>query len=234
MEGIFVLQNSVLRSPESPIGALGHSQPPKLGERTYRGERGADGANRVWIEYPGRVGEAQKRSELPLHLEVRAHSPTGFGWGYGGSGPAQLALALLLDALGEREMAQFHYQEFKRAYIEKWGEQWSISAEEIRFFVLSQVTREKVDAKACFHPGTIVSTPGVLTRVPPQELFAALTRHLSGDWGELDEHDWRANESALQDGSRLLSAYLTSTGETFWIISEADRSVTTSLLPEEY
>jgi hypothetical protein len=229
-----MLQNPVLRSPERPAGGWGSLQSPKLGERTYRGERGADGASRVWIECPANAGETQERSELPLHLEVRAHSPTGFAWGYGGSGPAQLALALLVDALGEREMAERHYQTFKRTHVGQWGEKWTITAEEIRFFVLSQVTREEAPAKARFHPGAIVSTPGVLTRVPPQELFVALTRHLSGDWGELDEHDWRANESALHDGTRLLSVYVASNGERFYIITESNREVTTSLLPEEY
>ena len=70
--------------------------------------------------------------------------------------------------------------------------------------------------------------------MPPDELLVALTRHLSGDWGELDEHDWQANESALLEGTRLLSAYVASNGERFWIITEASRDVTTSLLPEEY
>lgn len=224
----------ILRSPDSSESGWGTLSSPRLGDRTYRGERGADGTSRVWIETKSGQDDPPERSDLDLHLEVRAHSPTGFAWGYGGSGPAQLALALLVDALGEREMAERHYQQFKRAHVAQWGEQWSITAEEIQFFVLSQVTREEAPVKPRFPPGVIVSTPGALTRVPPDELLVALTRHLSGDWGELDEHDWQANESALLEGTRLLSAYVASNGERYWIITEADRSVTTSLLPEEY
>ena len=62
-----------------------------------------------------------------------------------------------------------------------------------------------------------------------------LTRHVSGDWGEvLCEEDRQLNDEALLDGSRLFSAYRTSSGEKIWIITEADRSSTCLLLPEEY
>ena len=224
----------VLCSPESDGGGWAGLSSPQLGWRTYRGERSAEGITRVWIETKLNPDDPPERSELDLHLNVRAHSATGFAWGYGGSGPAQLSLALLMDALGDRDMAMRHYQQFKRTHVAQWGEQWSITAEAIQFFVLSQVTREEAPAALRFPPGTIVSTPGVLTRVPPEELLAALGRHLTGDWGELDEHDWRANDSALLDGTRLLSAYVASNGERFWIITEADRSSTSSLLPDEY
>ena len=60
-----------------------------------------------------------------------------------------------------------------------------------------------------------------------------LMRHVNGDWGDLDDEDKQANERALEDGTRLMSAY--SIGEArFWVITEWDRSVTTILLPEEY
>ncbi len=61
-----------------------------------------------------------------------------------------------------------------------------------------------------------------------------LDRHARGDWGELEPYDQRANNDALKQGSRLLSAYHTSGGENLWIITEADRSATTILLPSEY
>jgi hypothetical protein len=61
-----------------------------------------------------------------------------------------------------------------------------------------------------------------------------LERHLAGDWGELDEHDRRENEVSLAHGCRLLSAYNLSNGTRLWIITEADRSATTLLLPSEY
>ena len=57
---------------------------------------------------------------------------------------------------------------------------------------------------------------------------------MAGDWGEVDEEDKRLNDAALKDGTRLLSAYVTSRGAGLWIITEADRSATTILLPSEY
>jgi hypothetical protein len=85
-----------------------------------------------------------------------------------------------------------------------------------------------------FPPGKIVFTPGAIANVPEPEMFKGLVRHLSGDWGELDEHDRRENEISLIEGFRLLSRYVTPTGTAFWIITEHDRSVTTILLPDEY
>ncbi|MFN0007204.1 MAG: plasmid related protein [Planctomycetota bacterium] len=62
----------------------------------------------------------------------------------------------------------------------------------------------------------------------------ALRKHARADWGELCDEDLYANDMALLDGSRLLSSYSTKGGIKFWIITEADRSATTVLLPEEY
>jgi len=64
--------------------------------------------------------------------------------------------------------------------------------------------------------------------------MAYLVRHIAGDWGDVDEHDYRENELSLIQGFRLLSAYTLKTGTKIWIITEADRSATTVLLPEEY
>ena len=87
-----------------------------------------------------------------------------------------------------------------------------------------------------FQPGQIVATPGALDafEASGESPLAFLERHLAGDWGELDEHDTRENELSLQHGWRLLSSYTLNTGVKFWIITEADRSVTTFLLPDEY
>jgi hypothetical protein len=63
--------------------------------------------------------------------------------------------------------------------------------------------------------------------------FALLGRHVRGDWGDLDDEDKQRNDEALTLGSRIFSAYLVE-GVKFWVITEADRSVTTILLPEEY
>ena len=56
----------------------------------------------------------------------------------------------------------------------------------------------------------------------------------SGEWGDVDAHDIKENELSLQHGFRLLSAYRTGAGEKLWVITEADRSSTCILLPEEY
>lgn len=61
-----------------------------------------------------------------------------------------------------------------------------------------------------------------------------LRRHSEGDWGELSDEDRKENELSLKEGFRILSAYSTSKGARLWIITEADRSSTTILLPEEY
>jgi hypothetical protein len=90
--------------------------------------------------------------------------------------------------------------------------------------------------KSRFELGHLVATPGALTALEEakQHPFELLSRHVAGDWGDLDEEDKQENELSLQKGYRLLSAYLLTTGVKVWIITESDRSVTTLLLPEEY
>ena len=83
--------------------------------------------------------------------------------------------------------------------------------------------------------GRVVATPGALrllmeARARP---FDYLARHALGDWGDLCAFDRRQNEIALRDGYRVFSSYDVS-AERVWIITEADRSITTILLPEEY
>jgi hypothetical protein len=82
--------------------------------------------------------------------------------------------------------------------------------------------------------GRLLVTQGVLESVSRAELMDALARHSRGDWGLVDADDQRANDEALKNGSRLLSAYQTADGTAFWVITEADRASTTVLLPEEY
>ncbi|PAP78901.1 hypothetical protein B1759_15790 [Rubrivirga sp. SAORIC476] len=83
--------------------------------------------------------------------------------------------------------------------------------------------------------GHVVATPGALdvVRAHGLDVLALVHRHASGDWGTVSEHDARANDLALQNGTRVLSAYDTPGGR-LWIITEADRSATTVLLPSEY
>ena len=87
-----------------------------------------------------------------------------------------------------------------------------------------------------FPLGQIVATPGVLTALSEAGDSPAsfLRRHASGDWGEIDYEDLQENERSLSSGCRLLSAYTTSTGVRIWVITEADRSATTLLLPSDY
>ncbi len=82
--------------------------------------------------------------------------------------------------------------------------------------------------------GYVVATRGALDEISPDERISALTRHVGGDWGEVDPIDAEANDDAVENGGRILSAYRTARGVKFWIITEADRSVTTFLLPSEY
>jgi hypothetical protein len=89
-------------------------------------------------------------------------------------------------------------------------------------------------APAKFSLGRIVATPAALQVLSEIDIRTALARHIRGDWGDLDKRDKAENELALEEGFRLLSAYSTASGKKFWVITEADRSVTTVLLPEDY
>ena len=82
--------------------------------------------------------------------------------------------------------------------------------------------------------GQIVATPAALGAVSQPDIVAALRRHAVGDWGEIDAYDRAANDDALKSGERILSVYQSATGTTFWVLTEADRSVTTVLLPDDY
>jgi hypothetical protein len=85
-----------------------------------------------------------------------------------------------------------------------------------------------------FEMGRIVSTPNALSKLTFADIHAGIKRHEAGDWGDVNAHDGQANESALGDGTRIWSVYRSITGVKFWIITEADRSATTVLLPEDY
>ena len=89
--------------------------------------------------------------------------------------------------------------------------------------------------KARFPLGSIAATPGVELTLAPADIAQALARHATGDWGELCPEDRQANDDALETGGRLLSVYRArGSGERFYVITEADRSATTLLLPDEY
>lgn len=91
----------------------------------------------------------------------------------------------------------------------------------------------RITANATLFPlGRLAVTPGAL-EYHAADLLACLARHAQGDWGDLCDAGKAANDRALVEGTRLLSAYNTPRGR-LWIITEADRSVTTALLPDEY
>src|SRR5258708_3833334 len=91
--------------------------------------------------------------------------------------------------------------------------------------------------KSLFTLGRVVATPGALAAigVSGDDLTTYLARHQSGDWGDIDADDLRENQLSLEQGFRLMSVFtLSITGVKIWVITEADRSSTCILLPEEY
>ncbi len=105
---------------------------------------------------------------------------------------------------------------------------------------MTKLRRASLSAERLLKPkfavGQVVATPGALAALQEsgEEATPYLRRHNGGDWGELSKHDTRENETSLQHSFRLLSAYTLRSGVKIWIITEADRSSTTILLPEEY
>ena len=87
-----------------------------------------------------------------------------------------------------------------------------------------------------FDLGQVVGTPGALRALDEaqQGPVEFLARHVTGDWGEVCEEDAAENELSVRQGFRILSAYRLCTGVKIWVITEADRSTTTLLLPSEY
>ena len=84
-----------------------------------------------------------------------------------------------------------------------------------------------------FPLGQIVITSNANGQLDPTEVSESLCRHAAGDWGDVCGDDAQLNEDALKDGDRLMSVYGPKDRQ-FWIITEADRSVTTILMPEDY
>ena len=99
-----------------------------------------------------------------------------------------------------------------------------------------------IPCRPSFELGQIVATPGALEATTHDQRLQFLARHSIGDWGHVCAGDRSANNEAVKDGDRILSAYPIDPAKpckgfvdnTLWIITEADRSVTTFLLPDEY
>jgi hypothetical protein len=118
----------------------------------------------------------------------------------------------------------------RQANLTDFAELWASNLIDQGWLEQSEQTPER------FPMGSVVSTPGALAALreagqDPRELLA---RHQAGDWGTLSDEDRLENDFSVQHGLRVLSAYTLSTGVTVWLISEADRSVSTFLLPSEY
>ena len=96
-------------------------------------------------------------------------------------------------------------------------------------------------ARPLFKLGRTLATPAALQAIEQagQSPAEFLDRHVRGDWGTVCDEDGKLNDEAVKDGSRILSAYVTSDGTKIWVITEAkddngNRAATTILLPEEY
>jgi hypothetical protein len=87
-----------------------------------------------------------------------------------------------------------------------------------------------------FQLGRVVATPAAIAALDRagESAHRLLERHQRGDYGDVGPEDWKANDEAVLHGERILSSYTLRTSEKVWIISEADRSATTFLLPEDY
>jgi hypothetical protein len=103
-------------------------------------------------------------------------------------------------------------------------------------FLLNPFQQQKGSAMGAskFPLGQTVITRNAQNKLHAADVLIAMNRHASGDWGDVDEHDRRENELSLTENFRLLSVYYDRNRVKFWIITEADRSATTVLLPEDY
>jgi hypothetical protein len=95
---------------------------------------------------------------------------------------------------------------------------------------------QKTQRSPLFDLGQLVATPGALAALEKsnQSPMEFLSRHVTGDWGEIPEEDKKENQFSLEKGFRLMSSYKTSAQDTLWVITEGSRSHTTLLLPSEY
>lgn len=89
-------------------------------------------------------------------------------------------------------------------------------------------------ANPLFSPGSILITTIAREVLSAEDVSSALSSHLKGDWGEVCSEDKALNDNAVIVGNRILSSYQSTAGAKFWVITEANRSSTTILLPEEY
>jgi len=116
-----------------------------------------------------------------------------------------------------------------------YGEQFPGDVAQIYFGDYAMSTKSSISKQPLFSLGQIVATPALLRHFEQNQVSSwhYLQRHVTGDFGDLDESDKAENELSIERGFRILSSYLIA-GEKVWIITEADRSATTFLFPSEY
>ena len=97
-------------------------------------------------------------------------------------------------------------------------------------------TPDSTPTSILFALGHVVATPGALDLLDrtATNAYDLLQRHQRGDWGSVPIEDAEENRNSIETGCRILSSYFLNATERLWIITEADRSVTTLLLPDEY
>jgi hypothetical protein len=103
-----------------------------------------------------------------------------------------------------------------------------------KLLLLTIMEQSKMSKK--FSLGVCVATPAARAMLAKHSLSECnlIDRHVAGDWGDLSEDGNKINDSAIESGDQILSVYKLGGGDTVWIITEHDRSVTTVLLPEDY
>jgi hypothetical protein len=110
------------------------------------------------------------------------------------------------------------------------------SEEQTQIQIMEFSEMQKVERKPLFDLGQLVATPGALAALEKsgQSPVDFLSRHVTGDWGEVPEEDRKENQFSLEKGFRLMSSYRTTANNVVWVITESSRSHTTLLLPSEY
>lgn len=220
---------------------LGVSVPFQSIEQAEQGLRQGIIRPTTFLEVDGTIHE----------VEVFDHAPVGFS---GFADVVTHSLALTDQGLFEvgrysavsLELQHNYWQWFlhQRLATDKqvatWQENSNLQAQHVVDLFYETMTsipkpREE-DSPFRFTLGQTVQNPGAHEAIQEAEQHPMdfLTRHITGDWGELDDFDIQQNEEALHYDLRLFSAYHLSTGQKLWIITEADRSATTLLLPQEY
>jgi hypothetical protein len=129
------------------------------------------------------------------------------------------------------EIAAAFFEDFEPDETSGEGDQ---DDEDAKAFEAIKRERQARQGQPLFDLGRTVSTPGALDALTLDEIATAFSRHANGDWGDVCREDWEENELSLREGFRLLSVYHTARGAKFYVITEANRSATTVLLPSEY